>query len=85
MNKFERGTQIAYIPNHANGTVLHDDVEFGFVTSSNAGTVFCRYWSKYYPGELRTKANSEGCNPENLILYDSVSPRKVEEALRDYC
>jgi len=43
---FERGDEIAYIPQHAKGKYDHPDVEFGFVTSGpNAqGSYFCRFW-----------------------------------------
>lgn len=54
-----RGTQILYVPMHAQGDTNHPDVEPGFVTSQRGDVVFCRYWSKHAPGELRTKANSE--------------------------
>lgn len=50
------GTQIIYIPMHAKGDENHPDVEEGFVTTHRPGSdaVYCRYWSKHYPGELRT-------------------------------
>lgn len=55
------GTQIIYIPMHAKGDENHPDVEEGFVTTHRPGSdaVYCRYWSKHYPGELRTKASSD--------------------------
>lgn len=64
--KFNRGDQIIYIPNHADGP-KHPDSEAGFVTSVNDKFVFCRYWSKQYPGQLRTTSCSEATPPENLI------------------
>lgn len=77
------GTQISYIPNHANGDIAHPDVEFGFVTaqSRTGHNHFCRYWRKGYPGELRTTANSEMTPDANLSIWDSVSQEIVDELL----
>jgi hypothetical protein len=80
----ERGTQIIYVPNHADDT-SHPDCEAGFVTSACATTAFCRYWSKHEPGELRTKANSENTYIENLVIQDTVPQARVEAALEQYC
>ena len=81
--KFGRGMQVAYVPTHADGDLLHPDVEFGFVTSVRSDTVFCRYWSKYELGELRTKANSEGCSPSLLVPYESYPRAEVSAKLRE--
>jgi hypothetical protein len=40
--------------------------------------VFCRYWSKSYPAELRTRANSEAMPADRLIVKDT---RPQEEVL----
>ncbi len=47
--KLKPGTQIVYVPNHANGDVDHPDSQAGFVTSTkpHLSLVFCRYWNKY--------------------------------------
>lgn len=79
----KQGTQIAYIPNHAEGNITHPDVEFGFVSSERAGAHFCRYWRKGHPGELRTLANSELTPTENLIEHESVSQECVEQWLAE--
>lgn len=73
------GTQILYVPNHAEGDEDHPDVEAGFVTSCkpHLGIVFCRYWSG--PGILRTKANSEGTPSSNIVVKDTV-PQEVVDA-----
>lgn len=81
----ERGTQIIYVPNHADGDVSHPDCEAGFVTSACATTAFCRYWYRSYPGELRTKANSENTPIDNLVIQDTVPQSRVEQALKEYC
>ena len=79
--EFEQGTQIAYIPNHADGDINHHDVEFGFVTSRRGDRVFCRYWIKGRIGTLRTTANSECTPAENLVEHKSVDPRIIEYLL----
>jgi hypothetical protein len=78
------GTQIAYIPEHADGDITHGDVEFGFVTSERAdGAVhFCRYWVRKQPGVLRTRANSEATPTSNLREWRSVLDSEVEWCLR---
>ena len=68
------GTQIVYVPLHANGNVDHPDCEAGFVTSLRGDTVWCRYWSKHCPGELRTKANSEA-TPLDLLVFTDTRPQ----------
>ena len=78
----KRGTQIAYIPSHANGDTSHPDVEFGFAMEKPRHVgVFCRYWRKGHPGELRTVANSELTPLEYIIEYESVSQRIVDSVI----
>jgi len=72
-------TQIAYIPNHAHGDINHEDVEFGFVTSSNEKFIFCRFWSKTYPNTLRTMSCSEAVYGENLVEVESVPQSLVNK------
>jgi hypothetical protein len=74
----KQGTQIAYIPTHANGDIKHPDVEFGFVMAENEDTHFCRYWRKGNLGELRTRANSEATPNENLVEHQSVRQTVVD-------
>ena len=71
--EFYRGMQIAYIPTHCNGDITHPDVELGFVTSVRGEYAFCRYWSKFSEGELRTKANSE-LTPKYLLVPFPLKP-----------
>lgn len=70
----KQGTQIAYVPEHANGDLSHPDVEFGFVMSKRGNAHFCRYWVKGVPGELRTVANSE-LTPSELLVEDISVPQ----------
>lgn len=77
----ERGTQIIYVPAHANGSVWHCDCERGFVTSVSESGVFCRYWSKKVPSKLRTKSNSELTPFGRLVVKDTVSPNEVATQL----
>lgn len=80
----KRGTQIIYVPTHAEGIPDHPDREPGFVTSVRGDHAFCRYWSKYTPGDLRTKANSESTPINCLRIEDTVPQRKVEETMLLY-
>lgn len=87
-NDFKQGDQILYIPNHAEGDRDHPDCEFGFVTSTKINTVFCRYWrnrpwSNKPKAELRTRYNSEGTDPSNLIKHDLFKPEIIQAKL-DY-
>lgn len=77
-----RGTQIAYIPNHADGNINHPDVEFGFVTSESEkyNAHFCRYWRRG-TNELRTKSNSELTPDEFLVEHNSVAQFVINELL----
>jgi hypothetical protein len=76
------GTQIAYVPTHANGDINHPDVEFGFVVSRSGNFsdhYYCRYWRDGHPGELRTVANSELTPGSCLVEHTSV-PQSVVDA-----
>lgn len=76
----KRGTQILYIPEHADGNEAHPDVEAGFVTSVRRQVAFCRYWKKNLV-DLRTKSCSERTEMEDLVVKDSVPVKQVIEAL----
>ena len=80
----KQGTQIIYVPRHADGP-KHRDAEEGFVTSTNRrDAAFCRYWSKLYPGQLRTKSCSE-CTPvECLTIKDTHLQRDVDRLLKQF-
>lgn len=74
------GTQIIYVPDHADG-IDHPDCEQGFVTSMTERGAFCRYWSKDYSGHLRTMANSEMTQFENLVVKDTHPQREIDRCL----
>lgn len=76
------GTQIIYVPDQANNSLDHPDCEEGFVTSAKEYGAFCRYWSKHYPGHLRTTANSEMTRFENLVIMDTHPQEEVNLLLR---
>lgn len=78
---FKAGTQIAYVPSHANGDIGHPDVEFGFVTSARGDVHLCRYWRKDEPGALRTVANSEATPTDLLIQYVSVGNDVIKQLM----
>ena len=87
MDKLERGTQIIYVPMHAEKDIGHPDVEFGFVTSgpTKNGAYFCRYWLKHHFKKLRTKLNSELTPGDCLRVVETYSDEFVEEMLEKYC
>jgi len=80
----DKGTQIAYIPRHANGDIHHKDVEFGFVMSVTPGGLGarCRYWRKNEPGQLKTVANSELTALTDLVEHNSVFQYIVDNAIK---
>lgn len=78
----KKGTQIAYIPTHANGDLLHPDVEFGFVISEREDAHFCRYWRKGHIGSLRTVANSELTPNDCLMPYAIIPQSVVDQTIR---
>ena len=41
--KVKKGLKVCYVPTHAKGDVLHEDVEHGVVSSVKDGTVFVKY------------------------------------------
>jgi len=75
------GTQIIYVPNHADG-IDHPDSQRGFVTSMTKHGAFCRYWNKHNPEKLRTMANSELTPFDNLVIKDTHSQGEVNKWLR---
>jgi hypothetical protein len=94
---FKRGTQIICVPRHLRHVVeaysddpeemlKHDGIEFGFVDKlhSDGKAVWCRYWSKYDRGELRTKANSEATPIEMLRWRDTYPQSVVDSAIKRY-
>lgn len=88
--KLQRGTQIAYVPSHAEGNINHPDVEFGFVTSVRPSIlepkvtlVFCRYWRKGELGVLRTTAGSESTPVDNIREHAAVQQSVVDELLKE--
>ena len=80
------GTQIAYVPDHAEGDINHSDVQFGFVTSIAEGTegdLFCRYWKSRTSIDLRTKANSERTPIMNIKYIDTRSQDFVDTTVKE--
>jgi len=84
----ETGTQIAYIPQHAEGKIDHPDVEFGFVMDElpEQEAHRCRYWRQNvkHPAtmdDLRTRANSESTPNECLVEYMSVDQEVVARVI----
>jgi hypothetical protein len=80
----KQGTQVAYVPGHAEGDLNHPDVEFGFVMDElpEQEAHRCRYWRQNvkHPAtvdDLRTRANSESTPNECLVEYMSVNQEVV--------
>ena len=78
-----KGKQIIYVPCHAGKDKNHPDCEPGFIAEDfpRKGNIFCRYWSKTIPGELRTKANSESTPFFNLVFSKTRPQDLVDKAL----
>lgn len=80
----KKGTQIAYIPSHANGDLTHSDVEFGFITSQSErmSSHFVRYWERGEEGfVLHTTAGSE-LTPDRLLMkHKIVMQERVDKLL----
>jgi hypothetical protein len=86
MSDFKRGDQILYMPDHVSENHNHPDVQAGFVTSAKvvsdgSTTIFCRFWRNRNCENLRTRANSEGCDERNLIHYISVKQQHINYLL----
>lgn len=77
----QKGTQIIYVPNHADG-IDHPDCEKGFVTTVGRRGAFCRYWSKHDLGKLRTMANSELTPFDTLVIKNTHLQCVVDRLLR---
>ena len=93
-NQLFVGLQVVYVPryiverNKTLGEVLKDkDTEFGFVTSWNKNVIFCRFWLKEKPCELRTVANSEACDAADLFEHESAPKtmliKQIQKMRRD--
>ena len=79
-----RGTQIIYVPKHANGDIKHPDCEWGFVTSVQGDSAFCRYW-KEDSLKLKTTTYSELTPVHLLVAHDTVPQELVINALEEFC
>lgn len=85
IKELSRGTQVVYVPDHADGRLDHPNSEEGFVTSvkEDLGIAFCRFWSKHYDG-LRTQANSEACFAEDLVVKATQPQTRIDAILDDF-
>ena len=79
------GTQIAYVPDHAEGDISHKDVEFGFVVrkSPYGASYFCRYWYKGQLGNLRTISCSQLTREIHIVKIDKVLQGVVDSYLEE--
>ena len=82
MKFFKRGDQVAYVPGHALGNISHSDTERGFVIEQGPKlSALCRFWRRDAWGVLRTTANGEWVNLDNLTHYQSGPQSAVQAAL----
>ena len=85
--EFKQGTQIIYIPIHADGDIHHQDCQEGFVAHETilpGNAIFCRYWATgAIPRRLRTIANSEATPIDMLIIRDTVPQQDVEAIIQE--
>jgi len=83
----KNGTQIIYFPPHVTfGDVTHRDVEFGFVYDNSmhySDAMFCRYWSRQFPSELRTKSCGELTPRNRLFVKDTRDQELVWKEIRN--
>jgi len=81
----KRGTQILYIPSHAEGSEYHRDVEQGFVTSVDLdqGIAWCRYWSKHDHTLLRTTSWSETTHIGAIKAKDTRPQELIDQKLKE--
>ena len=80
--RLKKGSQIAYIPNHADGDINHKDVQYGFVMSVKPNGIFCRFFTNKKGGFLRTTANSELCSEENLVECETYSNEFIAKLIK---
>ena len=74
--KFQPGTKVLYIPNHANGNIHHIDCERGVVkrTSSDGKTVFVKFNELAWLTEIGD-ITAQGCYSYNLITKEQYEQR----------
>jgi len=78
--EFIRGTQVIYVPDHAEGNINHPDCERGIVTAHASYTeIFVRYF--YANGDLRTIGNSECTDMGHLIIQDFMDVQAAQDVL----
>lgn len=80
--KLKRGTQIIYVPNHADGDVEHEDCERGFVITDKGESAFCRYWARTEL-TLRTLSCSELTPKANLVVKKSRGQKFMDILIKN--
>ena len=59
--------RVAYVPQHANNSLEHPDVEFGVVSSKNHVNVFVKFDKQLHAFGWEG-TTSQACCPEDLVL-----------------
>ncbi len=86
MAQFERGDLVRYVPSHASGDVLHQDVQYGIVSGyrdgdgEDKGVVWVRYhkplgWFGF------SGCTAQGTNPRDLVHGWGTNPNHLEVPL----
>jgi len=96
-NIYTMGTQVVYVPSYISKKFVLDKlnlndpqdeiyktIQLGFVTEDRDDIVFCRFFSNINKDELRTTSCSEGCDRDNLMLYNHHSQKDINQFLKEY-
>lgn len=70
IKEFKIGEFVIYVPNHANGDILHPDCEEGIVSSMNDKFIFVKFYrSKNFNRTIETalKLGAQICDRTNLV------------------
>ncbi len=84
-DQLKKGTQIVYVPSHANGDIYHSDSEEGFIADKlgmRANYIHCRFWRKDDPNFLRTTLSGEAIPLDCIVIKHTREQWKVENALQ---
>lgn len=80
---FKQGMQVAYIPQHAEKDINHEDVEYGFITKvdTERRVAWVRYWRGKDNLILRTDDNSQRTRFDSLVPHALCSRKTIDYML----
>jgi hypothetical protein len=67
LEDFSEKQRVAYIPNHADNDINHEDVEYGYVSSVNDHYVFVKF-DKQLQKFGWEGTTSQSCRVETLVI-----------------